>query len=63
MQRHWTWIAKAWNRKPEPAALTIAGLGRLYLEVPEFTQRYEAVAPGLTEYLAEAMGRVFAEER
>jgi hypothetical protein len=31
MQRHWTWIAKAWNRKPEPAAF--AGLGRLYLEV------------------------------
>lgn len=60
MRRHWTWIAKAWNRKLEPAAF--AGLGRMYLEVPEFTQRYEAVAPGLTEYLAEAM-RVYAEGR
>ncbi len=60
MQRHWAWIAKAWNRQPEPAGF--AGLGRLYLEVPEFTARYEAAAPGLTEYLAEAM-RVFAARK
>lgn len=57
MQRHWNWVAKAWNRRPEPAAF--AGLGQMYLDVPEFTARYEAVTPGLTEYLAEAM-RVFA---
>ncbi len=60
MQRHWNWVARAWNRKPDPAAF--AGLGRLYLEVPEFTARYEAVSPGLTEYLAEAM-RVFAARK
>ncbi|MDI1364547.1 MAG: MerR family transcriptional regulator [bacterium] len=57
MRRHWDWVGRAWNRAPDPGAF--AGLGRLYLEVPEFTERYEAVAPGLTEYLAEAM-RAFA---
>lgn len=60
MRRHWAWIAKSWNREPSPDAFT--GLGRLYLDNPEFTARYEAVAPGLTEYLAEAM-RAFAEKR
>jgi len=60
MRRHWAWIAKSWNREPTPDAFT--GLGRLYLENPEFTARYEAIAPGLTEYLAEAM-RVFAARR
>jgi DNA-binding transcriptional MerR regulator len=60
MRRHWAWIAKSWNREPTPDAFM--GLGRLYLDNPEFTARYEAVAPGLTEYLAEAM-RAFAERR
>jgi DNA-binding transcriptional MerR regulator len=60
MRRHWDWVGRAWNRAPEPGAF--AGLGQLYLEVPEFTERYEAVAPGLTEYLAEAM-RAFAMAR
>ncbi len=60
MRRHWAWIARSWNREPTPDAFT--GLGRLYLENPDFTARYEAIAPGLTEYLAEAM-RVFAERR
>jgi len=60
MRRHWAWIARSWNREPTPD--TFMGLGRLYLDNPEFTARYEAVAPGLTEYLAEAM-RAFAEKR
>lgn len=60
MRRHWVWIGKSWNREPTPEAF--AGLGHLYLDNPEFIARYEAIAPGLTEYLAEAM-RVFAEKR
>ena len=60
MRRHWAWIGKSWNREPTPEAF--AGLGHLYRDNPEFTARYEAIAPGLTEYLAEAM-RVFAERR
>lgn len=60
MARWWDWIGVSWNREPTPEAFT--GLGRLYLEHPEFTARYEAITPGLTEYLAEAM-RVYAERR
>lgn len=60
MRRWWDWIGKGWNREPTPEAFT--RLGRLYLDNPEFTARYEAVAPGLTEYLAEAM-RVYAAGR
>lgn len=60
MRRWWDWIGFSWNRAPTPEAFT--GLGRLYLEHPEFTARYEALAPGLTEYLAEAM-RAYAERR
>ncbi|MET3663499.1 MerR family transcriptional regulator [Caulobacter sp. 1776] len=60
MRRWWDWIGVSWNREPTPEAFT--GLGRLYLEHPEFNARYEALAPGLTEYLAEAM-RVFAERQ
>lgn len=60
MRRHWAWIAKSWNREPTPEAFT--GLGKLYLDSPEFTARYEAIAPGLTEYLATAM-KAFAEKR
>ncbi|MFT4255256.1 MAG: MerR family transcriptional regulator [Caulobacter sp.] len=59
MARHHAWVGKAWNRAPEPAAF--AGLGQLYLATPEFVDRYEAIAPGLTEYLAEAM-RVYSQD-
>lgn len=60
MRRHWAWVGRSWNR--EPTSDAFKGLGHLYQENPEFTARYEAIAPGLTEYLAEAM-RVFAEKR
>ena len=60
MRRHWAWVGEHWNREPTPEAF--AGLGRLYMEHPEFAARYEAIAPGLTEYFVEAM-RVFAEKR
>lgn len=58
MVRHHAWVARTWPSPPTAEAF--AGLGALYLEHPEFTARYEAVAPGLAEYLAEAM-RSFAE--
>ena len=60
MRRWWDWVGRGWNREPTPEAF--AGLGRVYLEHPDFTARYDALAPGLTEYLAEAM-RAFAERR
>ena len=55
--RHYAWVCRAW--KPNRAAYV--GLGRMYVESPDFRAVYEAVRPGLTDYLAEGM-RVFAEE-
>jgi DNA-binding transcriptional MerR regulator len=58
MRRHRDCIARSWNRAP--TAKAFKGLAGLYVEHPDFTARYEAVRPGLTEYLAEAM-RSFAD--
>lgn len=52
------WIYVAWGRKPTAEAFS--GLGQLYQEHPDFRGRFEARAPGLTDYLAEAM-RIYAE--
>lgn len=58
MRRHHAWVAAWWGVAPDGPRF--AGLGRMYVEDPEFRARYEAVAPGLADYLAEAM-RLFAE--
>lgn len=58
MARHHAWVARSWPSPPTAEAF--AGLGAMYLEHPQFTARYEAVAPGLAEYMAEAM-RSYAE--
>ncbi|HYE45418.1 MAG TPA: MerR family transcriptional regulator [Caulobacter sp.] len=58
MARRHAWVARSWPSPP--TAQAFAGLGALYLEHPEFTARYEAIVPGLAEYLAEAM-RSYAE--
>ena len=54
--RHYAWVCRMW--KPNRAAYV--GLGQMYLDSPDFRAVYEAVRPGLTEYLAEGM-RVFAD--
>jgi DNA-binding transcriptional MerR regulator len=58
IRRHHAWVGAMWNRTPSRQAY--AGLGRLYTDHPDFRARYEAVQPGLAEFLAEAM-RSFAE--
>jgi DNA-binding transcriptional MerR regulator len=58
MRRHHAWVAVMWNRTPSRDSYI--GLGQLYTDHPDFRARYEAVQPGLTEYLAGAM-RSFAE--
>ncbi|MFC3079124.1 MerR family transcriptional regulator [Phenylobacterium terrae] len=60
MRRHHDWVAAFWRRPPTAEAF--AGLGRLYQEHPDFRARYDGRAPGLTDYLAEAM-RVFGERK
>lgn len=52
------WLERAWGRKPEKDAFI--GLGGMYMTHPDFRARYETLAPGLAEYLAEAM-RLYAE--
>ena len=58
MRRHHAWVGAWWGVTPSGPAF--AGLGRVYVDDPEFRARYEGVAPGLSDYLAEAM-KVFAE--
>jgi MerR family transcriptional regulator, thiopeptide resistance regulator len=44
----------------EPTPETIAGLGRMYVEHPDFKERYEAIRPGLADFLRDAMA-LYAE--
>ena len=54
--RQYAWVCRAW--KPNRSAFI--GLGRLYAEHPSFRATYDAVRPGLAEYMSEAM-TAFAE--
>jgi len=53
LERHRAWVATMWGR-PCPQA-GYGGLGEMYLAHPDFRARFEAIEPGFTEYLAEAM--------
>lgn len=55
--RQYAWVCRAW--KPNRDAFI--GLGRMYVEHAEFRATYDAVKPGLAEYMSEAMTR-FAQE-
>ena len=54
--RQYAWVCRAW--KPNRGAFI--GLGRMYVEHPDFRATYDAVRPGLAEYMSAAM-TVFAE--
>ena len=56
--RHHAWVCRFWT----PTAEAFAGLGDLYVDHPEFRARYEAVRPGLAEYVRDAMA-VYAVTR
>ena len=53
LERHRAWIATMWGR-PCPRE-AYGGMGDLYLAHPDFRARFDAMAPGFTEYLAAAM--------
>jgi DNA-binding transcriptional MerR regulator len=53
MARHCAWVARSWSRPVGAEAFT--GLGRMYVEHPEFRARYEGRAEGLSAYMAAAM--------
>jgi DNA-binding transcriptional MerR regulator len=49
--RHYAWVRQFWT----PTAEAFAGLGDLYVDHPDFRARYEAIRPGLAEYVRDAM--------
>lgn len=57
VRAHYEWMASFYT----PSPTMFAGLGQMYCDHPDFRARYEALAPGLPEFLAQAM-RIFAEE-
>lgn len=50
MAEHYASIAQFWTPNRE----SYTGLGRLYVDDPQFKARYDAQAPGLAEYLRDA---------
>jgi DNA-binding transcriptional MerR regulator len=55
---HYRWVCEFWT----PDAEAFAGLGDLYVDSPDFKARYDAVRPGLAEYVRDAMA-VYAVEK
>ena len=53
LEAHRTWVAARWARSCGPDAY--AGLADLYLAHPDFVARYEALAPGFSAFLTDAM--------
>ncbi|MEO6012441.1 MAG: MerR family transcriptional regulator [Devosia sp.] len=53
LERHRAWVSVMWDRPCPPGAYH--GLADLHLGHPDFVARYEAVAPGFSDYHVEAM--------
>ncbi|WP_196258741.1 MerR family transcriptional regulator [Pelagibacterium limicola] len=53
IEAHRAWVGKMWDKPCPPQAY--AGLADMYLAHPDFAARYEAIAPGFTIWLTEAM--------
>jgi DNA-binding transcriptional MerR regulator len=53
MAGHCAWICSAWGVPPSKGAYQT--LAQIYQENPMFRQRFEAIAPGLVDYLQQAM--------
>jgi Predicted transcriptional regulators len=52
IEKHGGWVAESWGRECSPEAY--AGLADVY-QHPDFRTRYEAIQPGLADYLIAAM--------
>jgi MerR family transcriptional regulator, thiopeptide resistance regulator len=53
LARHRDWVASMWGKPC--SSVSYAGLADLYESHPDFRARYEALAPGLADYLPAAM--------
>ncbi|QFZ23623.1 MerR family transcriptional regulator [Saccharothrix syringae] len=49
--RHHTWLCRSWT----PDRESYTGLGRLYVDSPEFKARFDAHAEGFAEYVRDAI--------
>lgn len=49
--RHCAWVSHSWT----PNAESFKGLGRVYVEHPEFRANFDSGLPGCAEFIAEAM--------
>jgi len=58
MSEHYQGVARYWT----PDRQSYTGLGRLYVDNPEFKAKYDAKAPGLAEYLRDAAA-AYADRR
>ena len=58
VKRHHAWVGDMWGRTPSRDAYV--GLSQTYAAHPDFVARFEAKAPGLTEYIGQAI-TVFAD--
>ena len=56
--RHFRWVCHSWT----PDAASYAGLGQLYVDHADFRARYEAIRPGMAEFLKAAMD-IYAKDR
>ncbi|MEO8756375.1 MAG: MerR family transcriptional regulator [Devosia sp.] len=53
LKRHRAWVAAMWDKPCPPGAYH--GLADLHLGHPDFAKRYDAVAPGFSDYHAASM--------
>jgi DNA-binding transcriptional MerR regulator len=53
LKRHRAWVAAMWDKPCPPGAYH--GLADLHLAHPDFVSRYEAIAPGFSDYHAQSM--------
>jgi hypothetical protein len=53
--KHYKWVAAFWTPNRE----AYIGLGEMYVEDPRFTATYDKFAPGLAEFMRDAM-RIWA---
>jgi DNA-binding transcriptional MerR regulator len=53
LARHREWVSEMWGKPCSPGAYS--GLADLYESHPDFRARYEALAPGLADYLPAVM--------
>ncbi|MFD1148969.1 MerR family transcriptional regulator [Saccharothrix hoggarensis] len=56
--RHHAWLKRSWTPNRE----SYTGLGRMYVDAPEFTSQIDEHAEGLAEYVRDAMA-AYAEAR